>query len=93
MDDEVLVGVAHGLAGLGEERQRVGDAEVPFGAVGGHRRTPVDVLHDQKGRTLLRRPGVEQAGDVRVVEAGQDTPLGKEAPDGFRGRSGIAAPA
>ena len=41
---------------------------------------PVDVLDREVGLAFGGDAAVEQAGDVRVVEPGQDLPLGEEAP-------------
>ena len=38
--------------------------------------SPVDVLHDEVGQAVVGRAAVEQARDVRVLERGEDLPLG-----------------
>ena len=44
-------------------------------------RHALDQLHDEVGPAALRRPGVEDLGDVRVVHHGQGLALGLEAGD------------
>ena len=42
-------------------------------------RLAFDQLHDEVGVAVRARPAVEQAGDRRMVEAGEDLPFGLEA--------------
>jgi hypothetical protein len=50
-------------------------------------RPPVDPFHDDVGISVLRRSAVEQAGDVGMLERGQDLALVAESPDEIGCRS------
>ena len=58
-------------AGGGVERARLGELA---------ERHAFHVLHDQVGQAVGGRAAVEQTGDVRMVEAGENLALGAEAP-------------
>ena len=79
MDDQVLVGVLDRRADLAEEVQPRGGVQALRVAVVDDR-LALDVLHHEVGQAVRRRAAVEQAGDVRVLEAGEDLPLVPEAP-------------
>ena len=80
VDDQVLVRVLHRRGQLQEEVEpRVG---VEFAAIGVvDQRRAVDILHHQVGPSVGGGAAVEQPRDVRVVESGEDLPLGAEAAD------------
>ena len=40
---------------------------------------PFDVLHDEVREPVVRRPAIQQPGDVGVIEAGENLSLGAEA--------------
>ena len=61
-----------------EEFEPVGDAEPLLIAIAIDRH-PFDVLHYQVRQPVGRRSGVEQAGDVGMLDAGKNLPLGAEA--------------
>ena len=78
MDDEVAVRVGHGRADGEEELQPPLHREALLVAVL-HEREALDVLHDEVGQPVLRLAAVEDLGDVRVVERGENLPLVAEA--------------
>ena len=81
VDDQVLVGEVDRRADLPEElaaARWVGSFRVVAILVD---RLPLDVLHDEVGAAVLGGAAVEQLGDVRVVEVGEDLALGAEAAD------------
>ncbi len=78
MHDQVLVGVLDGVADVEEELQPLAHAELLTIAIA-IERFAVHVLHHEVGIAFLGFAGVEQARDVRVVQAGEDLPLGAEA--------------
>ena len=65
--DEALVRVLHGAADLPEEREAAVDRQAPVVAPLDER-LPLHVLEDEVGLARLRRPAVEQARDVGVIE-------------------------
>src|SRR6266446_7453788 len=78
MDDQVLVGVVDGGTDGAEELEpRDGGELVPV-AVRVDREA-LDVVYDQVGEAVCSRAPVQEFDDVRVVEAGEDLPLGPEA--------------
>ncbi len=72
------MGVLDGGADPAEEIEPPVDRELMGVAVlvDGH---SLDELHDQIGAAVLRAAAVVEAGDIGVLEAGQDLPFGKEA--------------
>ena len=82
MDDEVGVGVLDGVGDL-EEKTDPG-----WGGEGGGEPgegEPVDELEDEVGMGLVVKAGIEEAGDVGVVEPGEEAFFGGEAAAGLRG--------
>lgn len=72
-----------GGADFAEEVEATGEGEVVVRAVfteGG----AVDVLHDDVGRAVGGCAAIEEAGDVGVVERGEDLAFGAEAGEHFR---------
>ena len=78
MDDQVGVGVADRVADLLEHLQPRFQRDPVVAAVIGDRYA-VDVLQCQVWQPVGAEAGIEQAGDVRVGEAGEDLPLAGEA--------------
>jgi len=78
MHDQALVRVLHRGADLAEQLDAGSDGQAPCVAVG-HQGAPVDLLHDEIGQAVLGGAGVIEAGDQRMLQAGQDLPLGEEA--------------
>jgi hypothetical protein len=74
---ELLVGVVEGFAHLDEEPHSRGDREGTARAVVEQRR-PFDVLHRKIGLARRRRAAVNEAGDPRVFQPGEDPPLAPE---------------
>jgi hypothetical protein len=75
---QALVRVAHGAADLEEKLESLLHRERP--AVGpGIDRLALDVLHGEERHTLVRAAAVQEAGDVGVVQRGEDLALGPEA--------------
>ena len=80
VDDQVLVRVAHRLARRrAKSRSRSSTLEPTRVAVLGDR-LALDVLHGEPRPPVVRDAAVEQPGDVRMVQPGEDLPLGEEAP-------------
>ena len=80
VDHQVLVRVLHRRGQLQEDVEpRVGVEHARFGVL--DQRRAVDELHHQVRPAVGRRAAVEQPGDVGMVEAGEDLPLGAEAAD------------
>jgi hypothetical protein len=84
VDDPLLVGVLHTLAGLDEEPQALGHREALPGAVVADGEA-LDELHGEEGASVGRGAGVEDVGDVGVVEERQGLALGLEAGDDLLG--------
>ena len=80
VDDQVLVCVLHGGADLSKELQARGGVEPVCVAVL-HDRLPFDELHREVRPSVRRAAAVEQSGDIRMLEAGEDLPLVPEAAD------------
>ena len=78
MDDEIAVSVVHRFADLQKNGQAGANCKFSLLAIAidGF---AVDVLGDQKRITARRNPAVEEAGDVVVVQRGQELALGFEA--------------
>ena len=76
--DQVLVRVLHGVADLAKQLEPRRDRQTLLVAVLVDR-LAVHVLHDEVRRTLGRRTAVEEAGDVRMVQFGENLALGAEA--------------
>ena len=79
VDDQVLVRVLDGGADVAEERQP-GRGVEPVRVAVVDDRLPFDVLHGEVGPAVRRAAAVEEAGDERMLEAGQDLPLVTEPP-------------
>jgi hypothetical protein len=75
---EVRVGVRHGAARGREQAQPRRHVEPPGVAVV-RDGAAVHVLHHEVRPPVGRHAAVEEAGHVRVVERGEDLPLGREA--------------
>ena len=80
MNDEVLVRIGDCRAYLAEERQAFGRGERIRVAVGVDR-FAVHVFHDEIRESVVGRPAVDQARDIRMIELRQNLPLGAETPD------------
>ena len=79
MHDEMAMGVGHGVADFEKQRDARARVESARGAV--LEQVPAfDVLHREVRKAVGRRAAVEQPGDVRVVEPGEDLPLCPKAP-------------
>ena len=78
VDDGAAMRIGDGRAHLAKELQPFGDVECLLVAIVVDRQ-PLDVLHDEVRQAVLGRVAVEQARDVRVIEAGEDLPLVAEA--------------
>ena len=78
MDHQTAMRVLDGIAELEEESEPRVDREIVFAAVVVDRRS-FDVLHDQVRNAAGGRAAVEQAGDVGMLERGQNLPLLPEA--------------
>ncbi len=79
MDDQALVGVLHRPAEQQEELQALRRVELPQLGILAERH-PFHVFHDEVGEAVGGGAAIEQARDVRMVEPGEDLPLGAEAP-------------
>ena len=88
---EAAVRVAHRPAHDQEQAQPIGHRQPARVAVAVDRHA-LHVLHDQVRQAVVGRAAVEQAGDVRVLEPGQDLALGPELAHPFAGRAGRAPP-
>ena len=67
VDDEVAVGVLHGVAHVEEEFQSSLDRQATRVAVSVDRFS-LDVLHREPGQSVRSHAPVEEASDVRVLE-------------------------
>ena len=84
MDDSFLVRVLHGVADLDEQFQPLVDGQVVLVAIRGDW-DAADQFHHEVGAARVGRPGIEHAGDVRVVHQRQGLPLGFEPGDDLPG--------
>jgi len=75
--DQTRVRVLHGVADGQEQPEPVIDAE-PAPITVRRDRLALDLLHHQIELTVIGRAAIEQAGDVRMIEAGQDLAFGAE---------------
>ena len=82
VDDALLMRVLERVADVDEKREPLRDGEFPLVAVGGDGHA-AHQLHDEIRAPVLRRAGVEDLGDVRVIHHGQRLPLLLEAGDDF----------
>ena len=78
MHDQARVGVSHRGEHVEKHTQPLLDAEAPRVAVSVDG-LPVDVLEDEVGLAERRDSSVDEVGDVRVSEAGQEGALPHEA--------------
>lgn len=85
MDHKVGVGVLDGLSDLDKETDAGRDGE--GGGVLG-KREAVDEFEDKVWVGMMIESGIEEAGDVRVVEASEESFFGDEAAAGLRGGEG-----
>ena len=77
VNDEVLVGVLHGVADEGEEIEPRVDVECTRVAVA-RDRLAGHVLHREERPAVRRHAAVEQAGDVRMMQPREDLPFPQE---------------
>ena len=78
MDDEVLVRVCHRLADADEERDPPGDGQAAIVAPAVDA-LALDVLEHQVALAGRRDAGVEQPGDVGMIEPAEQSTLAREA--------------
>ena len=78
MHDQVLVGVLDGAADIEEQLQPLAQPELLPIAIA-IQRLAVHVLHHEVGIAFLGFARVDQARDVRVIQAREDLALGAEA--------------
>ena len=78
VDDEVAVGVGDGLGDGAKQPQPLAEAEAALVAIL-RDGLAVDELHREVGLAFGRDATVEESGDVRVLEAGEDLALLQEA--------------
>ena len=83
MHDQALMGKLHGITNLAEKAQARFQIQLLSGAVTLDRNA-LDVFHHQIGLPTRRRATIKQAGDVRMLQPGQDLPLAREVQEGFR---------
>src|SRR6266446_8311370 len=74
VNDQVLMGIVDGSADVLEESEALGGAELVRVAVGVDR-LPLNVLHDEVGERIFGGAAIQQAGDIGMVQAGQDLAL------------------
>ena len=77
MDNPLLVGMMDGGTNLLEEAQSILDAEPVAVTVLGDGRS-LDILHGEIGSATVRRPGIVDLGDARVIQQCQGLPFGLE---------------
>ncbi len=77
VDDELLVRVLDRVADPAQQVDALADAE-PLRIAPAVDRLAVDVFHDQVRMAVRRRAAIQQARDVRMVEAGEDLPFAFE---------------
>jgi hypothetical protein len=82
MDHQVAVRVLDRIADDREQLQAVRDRELLLIAILINRGS-THVLHDDVRRPIRRRPGVEQVGDVGILEAGENLLFLSEALSGI----------
>ena len=78
MQDQVAVRVRHRREHVEEEPHPGVDAELPVAAPAIDGRA-LDVLENQIGLAAVRDAGIEQPGDVRMREAGEEAAFAPEA--------------
>ena len=78
VNDQVLMRILHCIANLYEQLDALVDRQKVAVAILVDAR-PADVLHDEVGRAVVVLAAVQQAGNVAMVEVGQDLPLAPEA--------------
>ncbi len=77
VDHEIAVEIADRVDDLEKEPQDLVDAHTILGAVL-RDGSALDQLHDEVGSALVGDSAIQQAGDVRVREPGEELPLGEE---------------
>ena len=83
MDDQALVREVDGGGDHPQQRDARRNVERPRAAVLGDRHA-LDELHDDVVQPVVGPAGVEQAGDVRMLQAREDPPLVPEPAQRFR---------
>ncbi len=78
VDDQVLVGVLHRVADVLEQAEAFFDGEA-FCVAECVDRLAVDVFHHEKRQAVRRDAAVEEAGDVGMVECGEQAAFLEEA--------------
>ena len=78
MNDEIAVRVLNRCAHAAEQLQATLDRQVSLLAISVDRYA-IDVLHCEPRQTIFSDSAVEESGDVRVVERGENLPLVHEA--------------
>lgn len=78
MDDQPAVGVLDGLADAQKETQPLFEPQ-PSAVAPVGQRLALDVFEDEVGVAVVGEAAVEQAGDARVLEPGEDPALEQEA--------------
>ena len=85
MHDQAAVRMLHGIADLQEQLDsRCGIKSVQRAVR--RQRLALDILHHEVRRAVLAEPGVEQPGDMRMLQAGEHAPFVLEAAYQFGGR-------
>ena len=79
MDDRVLVRILHGSADALKEPEPIVERNRAAFAVARDRHA-IDELHHEEGLARVCEPAVEERDDVRVVQRGEDLPLGSKPP-------------
>ncbi len=77
MDDQAAMGRVHGATHRGEESQAILDRQLPGVAVLGDRLAP-NQLHDEIRPSLPAHPAIEQPGDARMRQTGEDLALAEK---------------
>ncbi len=77
MHHQMAVGIVHGSANLAEELEPVVDAESMLVAVAGDRHAAYE-LHHYVGHAVDGLAAIDQAGDMTMLEGGEDLALDTE---------------
>ena len=78
MDDQVLVGVLDRRADVEKQLQTPSQVQLGVVRILIHG-LAVDILHDEVRASVLDLTGIQQLGDVLVIQAREDLPLGPQA--------------
>jgi hypothetical protein len=84
MDNEIAVGHINGRTDRAEQLEPLPEAQGIRGAILVNRRT-LNVFHHEVRNTVLGGPAVQQTGDVRVLERGENLPFVSERSETFGG--------